>query len=69
MNKSLLTCDTRPWPLTIIGINTETESPMKRIAEDVTRVRAQFRVNAMMMEATIVALYSKKTPSFSEMPS
>lgn len=42
---------------------------MKRIVEDVTSVRAQFRVNAMIMEATIVALYSKKTPSFSEIPS
>lgn len=53
----------------MMGKSTDTVRAMKRIAEDVTSVRAQFRVNAMMMAATMVALYSKKTPSFSEMPS
>lgn len=59
----------RPWPLTMKGMMVLIVIRMNRIEDEVTSVRAQLLVKATTTEATIVALYSTKTPSFSEMPS
>lgn len=59
----------RAWPLTINGSNKLTVMRMNRITDDVTRVSSQLYVNATIMAAIMVALYSTKTPSFSDMPS
>lgn len=56
-------------PLTIKGRRIPTVMEMKRMTEHVTSVRDQLYVKAMTVAVMIVAVNSRKVPSFSEMPS
>jgi len=53
----------------MIGSRTASDRVMKRRSDDVTRVRDQLNVNAMMTAAMMVALNWINVPSCSEMPS
>jgi hypothetical protein len=65
----LLTLVTRVLTFKMKGRMTARTSNKNKTTDAVTKVRDQFLVKATMRAAMMVALYSTKMPSFSEIPS